>query len=1090
MTPLRWVFCALFLCLVTSGLLWGQGGATAQISGTVKDQSGAVLPGAEVTLTQTETGLMRNAVTNETGSYTLTNLPIGPYRLEASLPGFRTYVQNGIVLQVNSNPVINSTLEVGQVSETVEVQANAALVETRNTGIGQVIDNQRVLELPLNGRQVAELVQLSGMATVVANGTINSGTRNYPTTVIVVAGGLQTGVNYLLDGAVHEDPYSNLSLPLPFPDALQEFKIETSALTAQYGRHSSAAVSAVSKAGTNAFHGDLFEFVRNGSFNARNAYALTRDSLKRNQFGGTIGGPIRKNKLFFFGGLQYTTQRSAPTEAIAFIPSTAMLAGDWTSVASPACNNGRQINMLAPFGGNRISPSLFSPIALNFMKRMPTTDDPCGRIQFGRRRNEDEKSMIGRADYQVNQKHSLFGRFINARRDSPTDYDGKNPLTVTITDLHQRAYSFVLGETYLIDTNTVNSFRSAVLVTENPKPPPVVFTLADIGVKNVWTPQPILRFSMSGGGFNITQADTVKHKYNSTIWQLSDDLALVRGTHQVDIGTSYVHSMMNGYAGINEPGSFSFNATNTGLVLGDFMLGKPNQFAQGNPGLQYPRQNTFGLYTQDTWKAHPRLTLNAGLRWEPGLGVYNNRREFGHFDPDAFTAGIRSTIYKNAPAGEKYPGDPGMNGKKLFKDRWMHFGPRVGLAWDPTGSGKTTVRGAYGIFYDMNNFLTYIGTATGTPPFGNIIAVNNPSFEDPWNIYPGGNPFPFYITPNSPFLQFSVYANFPTNIRTTTIQQWNLNIQRQVGSDWLLAANYIGSLTTHLWNAREMNAPAYIPGASCVIAGRTFSPCSSVSNANQRRPLYLQNPDAGQYYGSIQEMNDGGTGTYHALFLSAQRRIARGLTVQGNYTLSHCIGDPPNQQLAGNPGSPVGGRERVLERGNCAGDRRHLFNLSTVVSVPQFSNRALKAVASGWQLSGIVRLQSGQPFSIASGVDSLLSTQGGQRPNQVLASPYSAVKDHSQWLNPAAFAQAATGAYGNLGPFNIFGPGTIRIDMGLVRTFQVRENQSLQFRAESFNLPNHVNPGNPVSTLTQGTFGRIQTGDDPRIMQFAVKYLF
>ena len=264
-------------------------------------------------------------------------------------------------------------------------------------------------------------------------------------------------------------------------------------------------------------------------------------------------------------------------------------------------------------------------------------------------------------DYQVNQKHSLFGRFINARRDSPTDYDGKNPLTVTITDLHQRAYSFVLGETYLIDTNTVNSFRSAVLVTENPKPPPVVFTLADIGVKNVWTPQPILRFSMSGGGFNITQADTVKHKYNSTIWQLSDDLALVRGTHQVDIGTSYVHSMMNGYAGINEPGSFSFNATNTGLVLGDFMLGKSNQFAQGNPGLQYPRQNTFGLYMQDTWKAHPRLTLNAGLRWEPGLGVYNNRREFGQlgrkralFDALPAWLGLRPVHRPGRPVGNRH----------------------------------------------------------------------------------------------------------------------------------------------------------------------------------------------------------------------------------------------------------------------------------------------------------------------------------------------------------------------------------------------------------------------------------------------------
>jgi len=289
------LFAASLFSVLTCAGLWAQ--STAQITGSLKDQTGAVLPGVEVTVTQTDTGLTRSTVTDETGSYVLSNLPIGPYRLEATLPGFRSFVQTGIVLQVDSNRIVNAILEVGQLSDQIEIQADAALVETRSTGVGQVIDNVRVLELPLNGRQATELILLSGAA--VAGGQ-QAASRNYPTQSISVGGGMDNGLTYLLDGGTHNDPYNNLSLPFPFPDVLQEFKVETSAVPAQYGQHSAGAVNAVTKSGSNQFHGDAFEFVRNKVFNARNAFALTRDGLKRNQFGGTMGGPIVKNKLFFF----------------------------------------------------------------------------------------------------------------------------------------------------------------------------------------------------------------------------------------------------------------------------------------------------------------------------------------------------------------------------------------------------------------------------------------------------------------------------------------------------------------------------------------------------------------------------------------------------------------------------------------------------------------------------------------------------------------------------------------------------------------------------------------------------------------------
>src|SRR5438093_445395 len=342
----------LFLVIFGCAGLWAQ--ATAQISGTVRDQSGAVLPGVEITATQTDTGIARTTISNETGSFVLPNLAVGPYKFEASLPGFRTYAQTGVVLQVNSNPTINPVLEVGQVTEQVEVQANAALVETRSSAVGQVVENERILELPLNGRNVQDLITLAGGAVQQATALDRMGSNG---AILAVAGGVGYATDFSLDGANHVNFLSGVNMPMPFPDATREFKVETSGLTAQTGR--TAAVSLVTKSGTNEFHGDLFEFVRNDLFNARNYFAARHSTLKRNQFGGTAGGAIRKNKLFFFGGYQQTTLRQDPANNQSFVPTAAILAGDWTAFTSPACNAGRQVTLRAPFVNNRIDPSLY-----------------------------------------------------------------------------------------------------------------------------------------------------------------------------------------------------------------------------------------------------------------------------------------------------------------------------------------------------------------------------------------------------------------------------------------------------------------------------------------------------------------------------------------------------------------------------------------------------------------------------------------------------------------------------------------------------------------------------------------------------------
>ena len=1081
MRDVRTQIVAAFVCCILAGAL-AYGQSTAQVSGSVKDQTGAVLPGTEMTMTQTETGLTRTTMSDETGSYSLPNLPIGPYRLEASLPGFRSYAQSGIVLQVNSNPVINIVLQVGQISDEVEVQANAALVETRSTAVGQVMENVRILELPLNGRQVTDLIVLSGAAVgggAQATGSVTSG-RNYPTDSISVGGGLNNGLLYILDGGTHNDPYNNLSLPLPFPDALQEFKVETSALQAQYGQHSSAAVNAVTRSGTNEFHGDLFEFVRNGAMNARNAFAPQRDSLKRNQFGGVVGGPVIKNKLFFFGGDQSTTVRSAPVEGIAFVPTPAMLAGDWTAITTPVCNGGRQIALRAPFNNNRIDPSLLSPAAINLVKRLPNPTDSCGRVSFGQIIKSNEHVIVGKVDYQGSKNHSLFGRYEFARWDAPAPYDGNSTLSLLEGDKKVRAQSFVLGDTYVFSPTIVNSFHATALRTLGEKSSKDFYNLSDLGVKNFYyapgLPK-ILIVSIAGAFAAGSQVATPGWS-NNTVFQATDDVSWIRGSHQIGFGANYIHSMLNVLSVSAAVGNVTFTAQNTGLSMGDFMLGKMNTFSQQNITTHYPRQDYVGMYLQDTWKMSSRLTVNAGVRWEPFLGQRDKFGRMLHFQNDWFDQGRRSAIFKNAPAGLLFPGDAGVPDDKMLPNALLHFAPRIGLAWDPAGDGQMTIRAAYGIFFDYPHLYQF-NSLRDAPPFGTRVILTNPvgTFDDPWQGYAGGNPFPLKpVGPDSTFLTNAVVTNLPLNLKMPYMNQWNLSIQRQIGKDWLVAGNYIGNTGIHVLNSNEGNPAVYLPGSS------------STNNTIQRRALNLKNPDQGRFYSNVVNADDGGTRRYNALLLSVQRRASRDVTIQGNYTWSHCI-DQGQNTTVGNNGFQIPER-RAANQGNCDLDRRHNFNLSTVYASPQFSNGTLRMLATGWKVSGIVRILSGSALTVASGLDNALSGTTDQQPNQVLPSPYVAKKSVKSWLNPAAFVQPPLGTYGTMGPRNVRGPRSVRIDMGLTRAFQIREKQSVEFRAEAFNIPNLVNLGNPTLNLTSATFGQILSATDPRILQLALKYVF
>jgi hypothetical protein len=1094
------LFSGLFMSALAAGAVWAQ--ATAQINGNVKDQTGAVLPGVEITVTQTQTGISRNAVSDETGSFILPNLAVGPYRFEAALPGFRTYVQTGIVLQVNSSPVISAVLEVGQISEQVEVQANAALVETRNVGVGQVIENERILELPLNGRQVTDLITLSGAAVQTVTSVPD---RNMPqVTAMSVAGGLSTGTVYVLDGAMHNDVYSNYNLPLPFPDALQEFKVETSALSAQYGMYSGASVNSVTKSGTNQLHGDLFEFVRNDLFNARNYFATKNSTLKRNQFGGTVGGPIRQNKLFFFAGYQGTTVRQDPADSKSFVPTAAMLSGDFSAITAPACNSGRTITLRAPFVNNRVDPARFSPAALNLASKLPKTNDPCGLVTYGVRKPTNERQIVSKLDYQLSDKQSIFGRSVVTLFKQPTPYDQeKNLLNTTVLGFDDRAQSYAFGDTYLLSANTINSFRLAVNRTTIMRAPASFVGPTELGVRNWFDYDPKHITLSATGGFSV---GVPYGPIRNTSYQASDDFSIIRGSHQLALGGSVAHWRSNLNA-LTSPslGGFSFTGAATGMGLADFLTGNLTTFTQKSPSETYMSQWYLGVFAADAWRVTPRLTFNYGIRWEPYIPQVLRNGKMANFSEERYKANLKSTVFNNAPVGFYFPGDPGFPGvdcrpngglcnvQGVYK-KWWEFTPRVGLAWDINGDGRTSIRSSYSLAHDMlsggffNNFIS--------SPWAASVTVASPpgGFDNPWGGYPGGNPFPPKpVNANSEFPPFSNYFVVPYDSPYTTRHSWNLSLQRQIATDWLVSASYMGSRAVHLWGAQELNPAIYVPG-NCAAGqyGLTApGPCSTTGNANSRRRLATQYPNiGGTTLSFLSQYQPGGTQTYNGLLMSVQRRAASGVTIGGNYTWSHCYGDDAKASQGGGPGSTyLDPNNRNFDRGNCEGDRRHIFNMTAVAQTPSFSNSTLRVLATGWRLSGIYRRSSGSWLSITSGQDRSLGGVSSQRAQQVLGNPYGS-KTLTNYLNPAAFALPALGTLGNMSPNNIQGPGTWAFDLAMSRVFKITENQKLEARAEAYNVTNSLRRGNPVTNFSSGIFGQINSSLDPRILQFAIKYVF
>jgi hypothetical protein len=1084
-----------FLELATARALRAQAVSIATVTGRVVDEQGALLNGTLIRMTAVDTGVVFNAITNTDGIYTIPSLPIGAYTIRATFSGFQTYVQTGILLRVNDHVEINIPMKVGQVSESVEVHANAGLVQTQQNTISQVVDQQRIVDLPLNGRDPTQLITISGASVNHSDGT-NTGSKSFfSSQSISIAGSAGDATNYLLDGGDNNDSFTNVNMPFPFPDALAEFSVETSTLPARNGLHPGGVVNAVTRSGTNSWHGDLFEFIRNGDANAINYFAPRQDSLKRNQFGGTFGGRIIRDKLFFFGGLQQSYIRQDPSSSTAYVPTAAALAGDFSVLDGAGCQSkgvARVINDPTtglPLPNDQISVTRFDPVSVGLAKYLPKTTDPCGKVSYGIPVQSNESQFVGRVDWIISPKHSLYGRYFLDDYTLKAFFDPRDILVTSVSGNVERAQTFVLGDTYTFSPTRVNSAHFTFGRRSDDRGPNTSgVNMTALGATNLYQgTSDFLQVAVSNGGFAVGCGTCALGRFPVTSFQYADDMDILRGKHQIALGVDYIRTREVQENHYQDDGVFNFSGQYSNDPLLDFLMGKMNSFSQSGQQLNDLRQNVVALYVQDTYHVTRRLVANLGLRWEPFLPEYDHYDRGSTFSMHAFIAGQVSQVYANAPAGSLFAGDPGIT--HSFTDRRLaNFSPRLGLVYDPTGRGKTTLRVGGALLYDsVGVFIPYRMVAQN-PPYGpQVTLTSGPyQFSNPWGNVAGGNPFPL-PTPskNVAFPTANAEVFLPPHLHSPSVGQWNFSAQHRFSDNWVLTISYLGNKTSHLWIGNEINPAVYIPG-TCASAG-----CSSTSNTQARRVLSILNPKVGQYYSTMIIADDGISANYNGLLTSIEHRFANHYTLLANYTWSKCLGIAPVNSLGGdvlqNPNNARG------DYGPCTYDVPFLFNTSIVYSSQSRHGGLLSRLLSNWDLAPLIRYQSGLPANPATGKDNSLTGSGLDRPNVVAATQTYTNAPHGlkyQYVNPSIYTANPIGTFGNAGHLSLRGPGYFDVDLALVRGVRLRERFTLQIRAEAFNLLNHPNFGLPNGNISSSSFGQITGAFDPRILQASMKLVF
>ena len=1137
-----------FICL---SLAYGQGGR-GTINGTVADPSGALIGGAQVTIKNTLTGQVTTVNTTSDGNYSVPFLAIGKYDISASHEGFETQTATNLPLTADQVATENFTLKIGSSSTHVEVEASATQIDTTTGAISDVIDSKSITELPLNGRNPATLVALAPGAidaNQVGGMAIPGNGSGAPTeTGASVNGSRVSGVIYQLDGITNMNNYFNTADPFPNPDATQEFRVITNNFDAQYGFTSGAIVSIATRSGTNQWHGAAFEFLRNNVLNSKEYFTQQANPLKRNQFGGSIGGPIIKDKLFIFGNLQITRENVSASNSGTQVPNNAELAGDFSGICNTGftagiCNDrsssgGIENQLYKGYVGlghtvanaylnNYIDPSTFSTFGTTFEQGLPKTDAANGLVNvLGIPQHNNAYEFTTRADYNISPSQTLSVRFFDYHFFRPTFSGAGNYLAGggNARSNLAKVMNAEVSHIWTIRPNLVNDLRLG-FSTNN--------TAALTGITAVGGGP--LNFAALGSnlneisnfigyvttsGFSVSGIPVVQGRHN---WTLNDTVSLTTGKHTITTGfTVYTQYSLEQATWEGDPLVFFDGGAITGNSFADFLLGLPREVdASGGEYNRYTATD-YAAFGQDSIKLKPNLSINVGVRWEPQVAPVSVGDHIADYYP-----GQKSTRFPNAPAGLVFPGDAGV-GQGGWNSNWHGFYPRVSVAWSPRMLPNTTIRSAFalqGIPYDYSYYNHQSANAPFSPAYtidynqvvasptcpGGILTIANP-----FGCYPStGNvdPFPPFAGPadhptaNVAFaLPVTLSAVFTKGFNPGTDETWNLSIQHSIGNDFLLGATYIGHHDYDLPLVLEFSPGIF----NCAPVGPNCTQTQFDGNGGTRL-LASENFNSVGGYASI------GVDSYNAVQLSVEKRFTHGLQFSSNYTYSKLL-DMSAQGSFSNVGSLYNPYNPRASYGISDLNTPQIWNNTVVYQTPKLSSmgKVASTLLGSWETSFIWQLHSGRPFSIGGGSNPLSNCGGDNASCADVSSDLAdrvsgqSLKVHqgskAQWIqqyfNPAAFTYNAPGTFGNSGRNIMYAPGWNSADMQFSKNFPFRERYNVQFRWEMFNAFNRTEfngPSTDYNPSSTGTFGQItstqcngaiQCIGGPRVMQAGLKLNF
>ena len=1031
---------------------------TGAILGVITDRSGAVVPGASVKIVEESTNSFTDLRTNDSGFYSAPALRPGRYQVTVSKEGFRPQKSQPFDLRVQDRAELNFQLEVGPTSSEITVSATAPLLESETSSLGQVVEEKSITDLPLNGRNFIQLA-------VLGTGTLPS-TRTAERDSFISNGARGVQNSYLLDGIDNRNRImgfdkSSAQIVQPVIDAIQEFKVQTSTFSAEFGQAAGGVVNVTMKSGTNSVHGSVFEFLRNSDLDATPYFqpAGGKPLFIQNQFGATLGGPIVKDRTFVFGSWQSSREVNAAPQ-IASVPTTDTRQGIFPGkVTNPTTR--------APFANNTIPMSQWDHAATLLLPLYPAANLP-GTVRNFFYNPKERVSSDGysvRVDHRFGSKDFIFGRISQGFGENHIPTTLPNPANQQgFTDLTARQIMF--SETHTLAPNKVNEFRLGFVYSLNNEDVLGARLFDQFGIKGALdTPKikglPV--FSITGlsslgttgpGTTPIpaTGSGNFPSRKSGKIWQLLDNFSWVHDRHTIKFGADLQRVTMFVYATNAARPTFNFNGTYTGIALGDFLLGYINNTSTSEQQIDTIQQRIYNGYVQDDWKATSTLTLNFGLRYElptPFVEEFDRQSNFvldsGPCYLQLITAAQRGRC-----------GLP----RALTRTDYNNFAPRLGLAWQ--ASRKTVVRSGFGIFYGRDEDLGIQRRLPNNPPFITSATFagdqTNPAFllqngfpANALNVAGGG-------IPN--------VNNFPFDFRTPYVIQWNVNVQRELPGSFLAQVGYTGSEAHKLPGVIAVNQP--FPGTG---------------NVNARRPY--------QGYGNIQSYNPYINSTYNALLAKLERRFTKGMTLLASYTYGHSIDGGGNQNDTNDPG-PQDARNVRAQKGSSNFDIRQRFVFSGLYQVPfPHSGGFASALARNWQLSGILSAQTGQPYTVTLSTDPT-GTNTTARPNRLRDGSLPAdQRDPSHWFDTTAFAAPTCLCFGNSGRNILRAPGLLNLDLGISRDFLFHERIRLHFRGEAFNLANHPNFGLPAVAIGAPAVGIIGSVVTPeRQIQFAMKLHF